>query len=37
LPFLWNLFHLIKDRHDLRVQQLFKAVVSHPTLESVSL
>ncbi len=37
LPFLWNLFHLIKDRHDLRVQQLFKTLISHPTLESVSL
>jgi CRP-like cAMP-binding protein len=37
LPFLWNLFHLIKDRHDLRVQQVFKAIITHPILDSVSL
>ncbi|MFH1914829.1 MAG: cyclic nucleotide-binding domain-containing protein [Pseudomonadota bacterium] len=35
LPLLWNLFKLIKDRLDLRTDQLVRVLATHPDLSKV--
>jgi CRP-like cAMP-binding protein len=35
LPLLWNLFHLIKDRLDLRTEQLVQVLATHPDVSKV--
>lgn len=37
LPLLWNLFHLLKDRLDLRTDQLVRVLATHPDVSKLGI